>query len=168
MNTIFTRRSVRKFSDKPIENEKIERLFRAAMQAPSAVNQQPWEFIAVTDKDKITQLAGFSTYAKMLNEATLAVVVLEKTRAIRGGLFAQQDLGACTENLLLQAVEEGLGAVWLGVGHDTERAAFITDMFKLPDSVIPFCVIAVGYPSQENANTFVDRYDATRVHFNQY
>ncbi|MEG1782716.1 MAG: nitroreductase family protein [Oscillospiraceae bacterium] len=167
MNTIFTRRSVRSFLDKEVESEKIDRLFRGAMQAPSAVNQQPWEFIAVTDKEKIQKLSHFSPYAKMLNEAPLAVVILEKTQ-VRTSMFAQQDLGACTENLLLQAVEEGLGAVWMGVGHDTERAKFITEMFDLPKEVIPFCVIAIGYPKEENANKFIDRYDESRVHFNNY
>jgi len=167
MNTIFTRRSVRKYLDKKIEPEKVDRMLRAAMQAPSATNQQPWEFIVVDDKDTIVKLADFSPYAKMLPGAPLAFVVLEK-QGMRAPLFTEQDLGAATQNLLLQAAEDGLGTVWMGVGRGTEREAFLTKMFSLPETVKPFAVIAVGYPAEENANKFVDRYEADRVHYNKY
>jgi len=137
------------------------------MQAPSATNQQPWEFIVVDDKDTIVKLADFSPYAKMLPGAPLAFVVLEK-QGMRAPLFTEQDLGAATQNLLLQAAEDGLGTVWMGVGRGTEREAFLTKMFSLPETVKPFAVIAVGYPAEENANKFVDRYEADRVHYNKY
>ena len=167
MNTIFTRRSVRKYADKKVEAEKIDRMLRAAMQAPSATNQQPWEFIVIDNKDRLTELAGFSPYAKMLTEASVAFVVLEK-QGMRAPLFTEQDLGACVENLLLQAAYDGLGTVWMGVGKETERAAFLTEMFALPETVKPFAVIACGYPAEEDANKFVDRYEEERVHWNKY
>lgn len=167
MDTIFTRRSVRKYLDKPVEKEKIERLLRAAMQAPSATNQQPWEFLVITEKPKVEFLANFSPYAKLLKDAPMAIVVLEKT-LVRAPSFSEQDLGACTENLLLQVVDEGLGAVWMGVGRDSSRERFIKDMFQLPKKVRPFGVIAIGYPEDENANKFVDRYDESRVHWEKY
>ena len=167
MNTIFTRRSVRKYLDKAIEPEKIDRLIRAAMQAPSATNQQPWEFIVIDDKETLTKLADFSQYAKMLPGAALGFVVLEK-QGLRAPLFTEQDLGAAVQNLMLQAAEDGLGTVWMGVGRGSERETFLTEMFSLPETVKPFAVIAVGYPEDENANKFVDRYDETRVHWNKY
>ena len=167
MEIIFNRRSVRKYQDRPIEAEKVDRLMRAAMQAPSATNQQPWEFIVIDDKETLAKLAEFSPYAKMLPGAALGVVVLEK-QDMRAPLFTEQDLGAATQNLLLQAAYEGLGAVWMGVGRGTERETFLTEMFSLPQSVKPFAVIAIGYPEDENANKFVDRYEADRVHYNKY
>ena len=167
MNTIFTRRSVRKYLDKAIEPEKIDRMLRAAMQAPSATNQQPWEFIVIDDKETLTKLADFSQYAKMLPGAALGFVVLEK-QGLRAPLFTEQDLGAAVQNLMLQAAEDGLGTVWMGVGRGSERETFLTEMFSLPETVKPFAVIAVGYPEDENANKFVDRYDETRVHWNKY
>ena len=160
MDIIFNRRSVRKYTDKQIEADKVERLMRAAMQAPSATNQQPWEFIVIDDKETLVKLADFSQYAKMLPGAALGVIVLEK-QGMRAPLFTEQ-------NLLLQAAYEGLGAVWMGVGRGTERETFLTEMFSLPESVKPFAVIAIGYPEDENANKFVDRYDAERVHYNKY
>ncbi len=167
MNVIFNRRSVRKYQDRPIEAEKVDRMLRAAMQAPSATNQQPWEFIVIDDKETLVKLAEFSPYAKMLPGAALGVIVLEKQN-MRAPLFTEQDLGACVQNLLLQAAEDGLGTVWMGVGRGSERETFLTEMFALPEAVKPFAVIAVGYPEDENANKFVDRYEADRVHYNKY
>ncbi len=168
MSTIFTRRSVRQYQDKKVEQEKVERILRAAMQAPSACNQQPWEFIVIDDKETIEKTAQFSPYAKMLNEAPLAVIILEKTANLIAPAFTQQDLGACTENLLLQVAEEGLGACWMGVSTGDTREKFLCEMFGIPEGLKPFGVISIGYPVDENANRFVDRYDETRIHYNKY
>lgn len=167
MDIIFNRRSVRKYTEQKIEPEKVDRMLRAAMQAPSATNQQPWEFLVIDDKDTIVKLAEFSPYAKMLPGAPLAMVILEK-QGMRAPLFTEQDLGAAVQNLMLQAVEDGLGSVWMGVGRGTERETFLTEMFNLPETVKPFAVLAIGYPADENANKFVDRYDERRVHYNKY
>lgn len=167
MSSIFTRRSVRQYQDKKVEAEKVDRILRAAMQAPSAVNQQPWEFIVIDDKATIEKTAQFSPYAKMLLEAPLAVIILEKQN-MRAAAFTQQDLGACTQNLLLQIVEEGLGACWMGVSTGDAREKFLCEMFSIPEDVKPFAVISIGYPADENANRFVDRYDESRVHYNKY
>jgi nitroreductase len=167
MDIIFNRRSVRKYTEQKIEAEKVDRMLRAAMQAPSATNQQPWEFLVIDDKETIVKLAEFSPYAKMLPGAPLAMVILEK-QGVRAPLFTEQDLGAAVQNLMLQAVEDGLGSVWMGVGRGTERETFLKEMFNLPETVKPFAVLAIGYPADENANKFVDRYDETRVHYNKY
>ena len=167
MDIIFNRRSVRKYTEQKIEAEKVDRMLRAAMQAPSATNQQPWEFLVIDDKETIVKLAEFSPYAKMLPGAPLAMVILEK-QGMRAPLFTEQDLGAAVQNLMLQAVEDGLGSVWMGVGRGTERETFLTEMFNLPETVKPFAVLAIGYPADENANKFVERYDETRVHYNKY
>ena len=103
----------------------------------------------------------------MLPGAPLAMVILEK-QGMRAPRFTEQDLGACVQNLMLQAVKEGLGTVWMGVGRGSERETFLTEMFNLPETVKPFAVLAIGYPADENANKFVDRYDETRVHYNKY
>ena len=168
MNSIFKRRSVRRYTEQKVEKEKIDRLIRAAMQAPSACNQQPWEFIVIDDKKTIESLAKFSPYARMLLEAPLAIIILEKYTDLIAPSFTQQDLGACTQNLLLQAAEEKLGAVWLGISKGDEREKFIVDMFNIPQNVKPFAVVSIGYPLDADANTFVDRYDAKRVHYNGY
>ena len=167
MNNIYTRVSIRKYQDRPVEKEKTLAILRAAMQAPSAANQQPWEFIVIDDRQTIDKLSEFSPYAKMLPGAPLAVVILEK-QGMRAPLFTEQDLGAAAQNMMLQLVEDGLGSVWMGVGRGSERETFLTEMFSLPETVKPFGVFAIGYPADENANKFVDRYEESRVHWNKY
>lgn len=83
MDVIFKRRSIRRYKDQAVEDEKIEKLLRAAMQAPSAVNQQPWEFIVVRDKSILNKLAGLSPYSKMVADAPLAIVVLGNEERMR-------------------------------------------------------------------------------------
>jgi nitroreductase len=165
MNAIFTRRSVRTYQDRPVEVEKIDQLLRAAMQAPSAGNQQPWEFIVVQDGESLKKLSAMSPYAGLLAEAPLAFMLLGNKKRMKFPENWQQDLAAAAENLLLEAAELGLGAVWLGVYPLEERVAYIRGQFALPPDLLPFAVIAAGYPADANANRFVDRYEADRVHF---
>ncbi len=167
MNTIYTRRSVRQFTNKPIETEKVTKLLKAAMQAPSAGNQMPWEFIVIDDRNVIDNIKTFSNYAKMLDSASIAIVVLEKTDTILP-FYTQQDLGAATQNLLLEAVNLDLGACWLGVERFTERDTFLKERLNIPANVNVFGVVAVGYPEKEDANKFVDRFDESRIHKNKY
>ncbi len=168
MNAIFTRRSVRQYLDKPVEEQKVKQLLAAAMQAPSAANQQPWEFIVVQDKEQLKKLAGYSPYASMLARAPLGIVVLGDKRRMRMPDKWQQDLGAATQNILLEAVNQGLGAVWLGVYGDDSLTANVIKFFNLPRHAIPYAVISIGYPATASANKFVDRFDSSRIYFEHY
>lgn len=163
MEIIFNRRSIRKYQDKPVEQEKIEKMLRAAMQAPSAANQQPWEFIVVKDRTRLIELSQVSPYSKMVEKAPVAVVFLSKNGEMKLQRSIPQDMGAAIENFLLEAVELGLGAVWLGVAPVQERMDVIKKMFDLPEGIEPFAIVPVGYPEGEQ-NKFIDRFDATRVH----
>ena len=166
MNSIFVRRSVREFLDKPVEKEKIEKILRAGMQAPSAKNQQAWEFIVVTsqeDKEKVSKMSPFS---KLASKAAVLIVVLGNKNKMTLPEKWQQDLGACTQNILLQIVKEGLGGVWLGVYPTQERIDALKDIFALPDNIIPFSVVSFGYSDRKN--TFTDRYNESAVHWDKY
>ena len=165
MNSIFIRRSVRTYLDKPVEQEKIETLLRAAMQAPSAGSQQSSEFLVVQDAAALRQLSQMSPYSGLLAKAPLAIVLLGNTERMKLSENWEQDLGAAAENLLLEATELGLGAVWLGVHPLNERIDAVKAQFSLPEKLRPFAVVAVGYPKEENANHFVDRWNAERVHY---
>lgn len=168
MDIIFNRRSIRKYQNKTVEKEKIEKILRAAMQAPSAVNQQPWDFIVVQNKDTLNKLAGISPYSKMVADAPLAIVVLGNEDRMRLQNHWEQDLAAATQNILLEAVYLGLGAVWLGVAPAEERMDYIRDIFGLSKKIRPFCVIPIGYPAEGQENKFVDRYDPSRVHYEKF
>ena len=166
MNEIFTRRSIRTFEDKKVEEEKINTLLRAIMQAPSAGNQQPWEVLVVENKDMLKKLSLMSPYSKMIEKAAVAFVLLGNEKAMKFPGNWEQDMSAATQNLLLQAVELELGAVWLGVAPSNDRMNYIKDVLKLPGYIKPFSVVPMGYSKEENK--FVDRFDEGKAHFESY
>lgn len=162
MNEIFHRTSIRKYTTQPVEASKVELLLRAAMAAPSATNQQPWEFYVVTNKEVLKALADCSPYAGPLRSAPLGIAVCCQANC-KLPEFAQIDCSAAIENLLLEADSLGLGAVWLGVAPRAERMEATGKILGLPDNQYVFSLIACGYPAEERKQQ--ERYDETRVHY---
>lgn len=160
MKNIDDRRSIRSFLDKNVEEEKINSILRAGMQAPSAGNQRPWEFVVVKNKAILKVLSEMSPYAKMVASAPLAIVMIARDERMVFPSMWQQDMGACAQNILLEVVEQGLGAVWLGVAPEEERMAYVLEAIDMKD-VKPFAVIPLGY--SDKANKFIDRYEEERV-----
>lgn len=167
MEEIFSRRSIRKFKDQAVEPEKIDRMLKAAMQAPSAANQQPWEFIVVQDKGMLEQLSQTSPYAKPAAGSAVTFVLLANENVIRIPTAWEQDMGAAAQNLLLEAVHLGLGGVWFGVATLDSVAENVRKLFSLPANVKPFALISAGYPDGQK-NEFVDRYNAEKVHYEKW
>jgi nitroreductase len=149
IQTILSRRSVRHFTDEPVDKPLLEVLIRAGMAAPSARNIQPWLFIGITNRNTLDQLAEGLPYAKMLYKAPSAVVVCgdtNKTPADSPEGYWVQDCSAATQNILLAAEALGLGAVWTGVFPRPERVRVVRDVLELPGVIIPLNVIPIGYP----------------------
>lgn len=167
MEEIFNRRSIRKFTNQPVEPEKIDKLLRAAMQAPSAANQQAWEFIVVQDKEKLVEVAETSPYAKPVAGSAVTFVLMADESKMKVPTGWEQDMGAAAENMLLEAVHLGLGGVWFGVATADIVVENTRRLFKLPDNIRPFAMISVGYPDGQK-NQFVDRYQAERVHYEKW
>jgi nitroreductase len=164
MEAIFKRKSVRKYQDKPVEKEKIDKLLKAIMQAPSAVNQQPWEVIVIENKDTLKKLSQMSPYSKMIEGSAVTFVLVANKDNLKVPTAWQQDMGAATENLLLEAVELDLGAVWLGTATSEETMNFVRNLFDLPENILPFSVVPVGYPEQQSGEV-VDRFNMDKVHY---
>ena len=165
MEAIFTRRSVRTFKKQAVEQEKIEKLLRAAMQAPSAHNQQAWNFIVVKGEANLAKLSEFSAYAGCLKGADFAIVLSGVKSKMLSPEHWEQDLGAVTQNIQLQAVELELGSVWLGLAPNKDGMDFVKNLYGMDDDLLPYSVLAVGYPKMENANHFVDRYDESCIKY---
>ena len=172
VEAIAKRKSVRSFADKKVEPEKIESLLRAAMRAPSGINGQPWEFVVVDDKEILSTIYQFGPGNRSLLTAPMIIVVLDKEIPFRmeKGLtwLNPQDLAACTQNILLQAVEEGLGAVWMGIGPGTENQRKLGQLLGLPENVKPYSMVSIGYPAEGVDMEVADRFDASRIHYNHY
>lgn len=163
MNEIFQRVSIRKFEDKPVEPEKVEQLLRAAMAAPSAGNQQPWEFYVVTDKEKIKALSQCSPYAGCAANAPVVIVPCYRTEGLRFPEFDQIDLAIATENILLEVTALGLGAVWLAVAPIPDRMEQVEQVLGIKEGLRAFALVPLGYPAE--THTQQDRWDESRVHF---
>lgn len=166
---IMSRASVRAYTDKPVEDEKIEKLLRAGMAAPSAVNIQPWHFIVVKDKATLAKIAEVAPNASMAKDAPLAIVVCGDLTNEKEGIvreFWSQDASAATENILLQAHSMGLGAVWTGTYPDNKRCDAVAALLHLPESVIPFATIVIGYPKGET--TPKDKWKPENVSYEVY
>ena len=150
MNEIFARRSIRKFLPTMVEDEKIEQLLRAAMAAPSAGNQQPWEFYVVRDKRVIQDLSQCSPYAGCANGAALAIVVCSRDEHMRFPAFTTLDLSAAVENILIEAVHLDLGAVWLGVTPYRAREVLVRRALGAPKGVpLPSLLSAIRRQRQK-------------------
>ncbi len=166
MNSIFARRSIRKYHAKPIEKEKIRILLGAAMAAPTARNQREWEFVVVTADGIRRQLSEVSPYTGPAAAAPLVIVPVADKNRMTSPKYFEQDLAAATENILLEAEELGLGAVWMGIAPLEERMSRVSQILGLPENILPFALIAVGYPGE--VKKAEDRYEEERVHYERY
>lgn len=146
MNEIFRRGSVRSYSSRSVDDCTIERLLLAAAAAPSAANQQPWEFFVVSDAQVRSALSECSPYASCAAAAP-AVIVLCSRRSSPHVKYILCDMAAAAENILLEAVHLGLGAVWLGIAPDPARMERVRKVLSIPESLEPFALIPVGYPA---------------------
>ena len=166
MKEIFKRQSIREFTSQKVEKEKIEKILRAAMQAPSGGNQQPWEFLIIDDPEIIAKLPTISRPAAPSGRAPLDIIMLANSERIKHEGLWTHDLGACCENVLLEATHLGLGSVWMSIEPNEERIEKCREMFNLPENIKPFAIIAIGYPNETKEP--VNRYDETRIHYNKF
>ena len=166
MEAILSRRSIRRYTDKPVPEEVITELLRAAMSAPSASNEQPWQFVIIDDRRILDEIPRFHPYAHMLKEASWAIAVCGDLQQEMISGYWVQDCSAATQNILIAANAMGLGAVWLGVFPREERAKTAQKLLGLPEHVMPLCFISIGYPAEKKPPS--DRYDESRVHRNHW
>lgn len=168
LQCILTRRSIRRYTSAPITAAQMDVLLRAAMQAPSAVNRQPWHFVVVDDRDTLLRCTHILPNGQMLAEAPAAILVcgdMEMAHPPSPG-YLLQDCSAAIQNILLAAHASGLGAVWLGVYPREERVRQVRAQFELPEHVIPVGMIALGHPGEQPQPE--DRFNLERIHRNRW
>lgn len=136
------------------------------MNAPSAGNAQPWQFIVITDRKLLDEIAVIHPHAKMTKQAPLAILVCGDTgREIHQG-FWPIDCSAAVQNILLAAHGLGLGAVWTGIFPRKDRADAFRQMFHLPEHIAAHSLIPIGYPADFPAPE--SRYRDQFVHHNRW
>jgi nitroreductase len=158
LELIKTRQSVRKYSPKPVEREKIERCIEAARLAPSACNSQPWKFIIVDDTELKKKVANetFSTIAPFnkfaIQAPVIIAIVMEKPSLLSqfGGRVKDKDfylidIGITAEHFCLQAAEEGLGTCMLGWFNEKN----VLKLLDIPAKKRIGLLITLGYTADE-------------------
>ncbi|MCX5911947.1 MAG: nitroreductase family protein [Deltaproteobacteria bacterium] len=160
LNFFRRRRSVRRFQNKPLSQETLEILMKAAMAAPSGNNSQPWEFAVVQDSKVKEALSTVHPWVYMAKEAGAAIVVLGD----KSSEWWEHDCAAATENLLLAAANLGLGAVWCGIKEHQEEA--VRRILGAPSKLGVLCIIPIGHPAESPPpNT---KYQKAKVHWDRF
>lgn len=166
MKEIFSRRSIRRFTDEAVTAEQLEKLLRAAMQAPSACNEQPWEFIVIRNKETMNAIRRIQPFTRPLMTADCAVVVCGDVRRQRFEGFWVEDCSAAMQNLLLEAEHLGLGAVWMGLYPMMQVVEKIKPLLNLPEEIMPLGIAAVGHPAVRVESE--DRFRPERIHLEKW
>ena len=164
---MMNRRSVRSWEDRPVPDEIVKKILAAAMQAPSARNQQAWQFIVLNERKVLDEVAQTAPGAKPAERAPLGIIVcgdMSLETAMAG--YWIQDCAAASISILLAAYSLGLAGVWTAGYPNMDRANGLAKAVGLPDNVIPLSMILLGY--SENRPASEDRYKEERVHYNQW
>lgn len=158
---LYTRRSIRKYQDRPVDQSAIDKLLGAAMMAPSAGDARPWHYVVVRDEEVANAVSALP-HAEMAKSAPLAILVCADPSVEKFPGCWMLDCSAAAENMLLAAHALGLGAVWVAVWPFEDFVKGARSHFGLPDTIEPLALIVAGYPAESVASE--DRFDAARVH----
>lgn len=144
LDGIYTRRSIRRYTEEDVDSGQLREIMRAGSWAPSGLNNQPWRFVTVRNPDMRKRLAGLTKYRKIIEQAPIAIAVFADRGAMYHDTKDHQAIGACLQNMLLAAHSLGLGAVWLGEILKSSRE--VEELLRVPAALELMAVVAVGHP----------------------
>lgn len=162
ITAIRTRRSVRSYTDQEVSDAQVKELLGAAMSAPSAGNEQPWEFVIIRDKDTLEKVSGINRFADYAKNAPVCILVCGNLNRDKYGGYWVEDAAAATQNILLAAHAMGLGAVWTGIYPMGDRIQGFRDLIDAPQNIVPLALVVIGHP--KNSPSPIDRFDENKVH----
>ena len=162
MEEIYVRRSIRKYIDKEINDEDVKKILKAGMNAPTARNLKPYEFIVVKDREMLSKLSEMKINAYFAKDSNVTFVLLAKELSD----YWQQDLGAVSENMLLEATHLGIASCWVGVAPNEEYESYIRGLFDIPEDLRVFSLITLGYPGEDKKVN--NNYFEERIHYEKY
>ncbi len=168
VDLLFERHSLRRYRQEPVDPQDIQTILQAGMSAPSAHNSQPWEFLVVQDKERLSACAGIRKFWGMLSDAPMAILVLANLEGYKGSAreFFLQDCSAAAENMLLAATALGYGGVWLGIYPLEEPQQQLREIFQIPEAVLPVVMLPIGRP--ETPPEVKRRSTPEKIHYELY
>lgn len=166
LEAIKTRRSVRQYTTEPVSDETVREILRCGMQAPSACNEQPWQFVVIRDRATLTKAGTINPYAQMAKQAPVAILVCGDLRLDKCQGYWVQDCSNCAMNMLLAAHALGLGAVWTGIYPLGERVDGFRALCGLPAEVTPLALLVLGHPA--TTPKAENRFKEERIHLDRW
>ncbi len=167
MKEIYTRRSIRKYKDIPLEESQILQVIRAGTYAPSAGNEKPWHFIVITKRETLEAITSFHPYTQMLKSAPAAIIACADLTNIKyEGVFWIQDMSAAVQNMLLEATSMNLGSCWCGVYPNPVLVENLSMLLDLPSNIIPAAIVALGVADE--AREIDERFNESLVHYEKW
>ena len=160
MEEIYQRRSIRKYTNKEIPVEILEKILKAGMNAPSAKNTKPYEFLVVKDKNNLQKLASVKPNAYMAKDSNVTIVMMSKEPTE----FWKLDLGATIQNMLLEASSYDIGSCWIGINK--EQGDIIKQEFDIPEDLQVISMVSFGYKGEEKEKN--DYYEPKKIHYEKY
>ncbi len=171
LQAIFTRRSIRKYTDEPVTPQEEETLLRAAMIAPNTVNKRNWAFVVVRDPETMKKLSdAISPDGPALPKTPMAVIVCGDLSLTLRGVeeYWIQDCSLAAGNLLTAAHAMGLGAVWYGCHPQWNKVSAVSKLLELPRHIVPLCVIGVGHPAEQKPDASAERFEPHKIHHEKW
>jgi nitroreductase len=159
---IRTRRSIRRYTEKKIDDTIIKKILAAGMMTPLIGNEQPWHFVVVRDAQMRKEISKNHPNATMVAESPVAIVVCADRALERHPGFMQLDCAAATQNILLASTGLGLASVWVGVYPREDRMQLLRCLLGISDSILPFSLLPIGYPAESKESEY--RFTLSCVH----
>ena len=163
LDLLKSRRSIRKYTDQPVEDEKIQKCLEAAQWAPSASNKQPWEFIIIRDEDTRKKLSELHPYAKFVAQSPVVFIPLTNPEIHQK--YHWSDTALATLQYMLEAHSLGLGTCWAGVIESSVEPEIRT-LLGIPDHLHVLGLVATGYAAEQPTKTRKDF--ESLVHYENY
>ena len=165
------RRSIRKYQDRPVEQEKIDKILQAALMSPAGKRLNPWEFVVVQNHDTLCRMASCRTYgSQLLENSPLGIVVCANTEISDTWQF---DCAITAMNMMLETADLGLGSCWVQIyNRKTEdnisAEQTIKQLLSLPEHLTPVCVVSIGYINEERRPYDFQKLPYDKIHREKY
>lgn len=171
LDIIYTRRSIRRYTDQEVTKEEEQKLLKAAMSSANCINKRSWAYVVVRDKEVIQQISeGLHPNAPFLKNVNFLIVVCGDMKLTVPGLegYWVQDCSIASTSMLIAANGMNLGGCWYGVYPQEYKVKNITKILNLPEHIIPLNVLTFGHPAETKPDVSNERFEDFKVHYNRW
>ncbi|MBN2546244.1 MAG: nitroreductase family protein [Spirochaetes bacterium] len=166
IEALMKRRSIRKYNNNEVSEESLNIILKSAMYAPSAYNQQLWEFVVINKREVLDIIPEIYPYSSMTREVNIAILVCGNLNEKINQSYWTLDCSAATQNILIAATSLGLGSIWLGIYPREDRIIGLRKLLKLPEYIVPFSLVPIGFSEEKKEDP--KRFNPGKIHYNEW